>query len=979
MIEDVILSETESVCPECLQRTPAVRIQRGDRVFLRKECPRHGVFETAIWRGDPPWSSWKRPKTPSFPAAPGTAVRDGCPLDCGLCPEHRQHTCTALLEVTRRCNLRCAFCFADAGEAEGDDAWEDGGSGAGRSAGREVRGDETYTEGRLTAESSGNDNGVDARAGAGRVAPKDPDLEAVRSWFESVLRSGGTCNIQLSGGEPTLREDLPEIVRLGRSLGFPFIQVNTNGLRLAQQPGYARKLADAGVASVFLQFDGIDDSVYERLRGRPLFREKRLAVERCGECGIGVVLVPTLVPGVNIGEIGKIIDFAVERIPTVRGVHFQPVSYFGRRPGNQNAPRDEDRITIPEVMREIEIQTGGRVEMRNFKPPGCENAACSFHGNFILMPGGGLKTLTGCGGDSCCSGPETAAEGAARARRFVSRSWSSPAELSGLQVKGPSLGGWDLFLERAATHSFSISGMAFQDAWNLDLERLRECCIHVVAPDGRLVPFCAYNLTNARGRSLYREAGSVRSDSSALRGGSVKITPLENWIADKIGAPDGRLSRTDLEVYQLTRLRETVRLAKGRSSFYAERLKGFSEEDLHSLDDLSRFPFTTEEDIRRNPMSFLCVSQGEIDRVVTLSTSGTTGNPKRLFFTAEDRELTVDFFQRGMSVFTNSGDRVLILMPGERPGSVGDLLVKGLERLGATGIVHGPVTDVARTLDAMERERIDVLVGLPVQVLSLARASAGAIVKPPRSVLLSADHAPDAISRELQRLWDCQVFTHYGMTEMGFGGGVECLARLGYHTREADLYFEIVDPESGRPQPDGEWGEAVFTTLTRRGMPLIRYRTGDLGRFRPLPCRCGTVLKTMDRIRGRVNGRVKIGNGLHLTMADLDEALFPIAGLLDFTATITSESSKDRLHVRLEVLNDHGPEALPGAARALRTIPAVLSAELRGELLLSVDLRGESFQRVDSRTASSAFKRTIRDMRNHEKHERHERENNQGG
>lgn len=470
---EVVLSATESVCPQCLQKLDALRVMCGDEVVLRKECPKHGVFQTPVWRGAPFFDFWRRPKTPSFPKSPFTAAERGCPWDCGLCPEHRQHTCTALIEVTKRCNLRCAYCFADSGTGHA----------------------------------------------------KDPDLDTIERLYEMLLKAGGPYNIQLSGGEPTLRDDLPEIISLGRSLGFPFIQVNTNGLRLAANRTYAKKIKDAGAASIFLQFDGMEDAVCKAIRGRPLLHEKNLAVEHCAEHGLGVVLVPTLVPGVNINEIGGIIRFAVRHMPAVRGVHFQPVSYFGRYPAPQallqarntrepvpkpetsgkpaGGPNAPPRITIPEVIREIESQTGGKFKAEHFQPPGCENALCSFHGNFVLLSSGEIKAWTRHDPTRCRSEPGPAEAGAAKARSFVSRFWSLAETLDKIE-NGPSLGGWDDFLDRARTHSLCISGMAFQDAWNLDLDRLRDCCIHVADPDGGLIPFCAYNLTDSGGRSFYR-------------------------------------------------------------------------------------------------------------------------------------------------------------------------------------------------------------------------------------------------------------------------------------------------------------------------------------------------------------------------------------------------------------------------------------------------------------------------------------------
>jgi phenylacetate-coenzyme A ligase PaaK-like adenylate-forming protein len=415
----------------------------------------------------------------------------------------------------------------------------------------------------------------------------------------------------------------------------------------------------------------------------------------------------------------------------------------------------------------------------------------------------------------------------------------------------------------------------------------------------------------------------------------MSLTPLEPWIARKIGAGD-RLRRADLERYQLGRLRETLRHARSHSPFYRAHLAD-APDDLGALDDLARLPFTTPQDVRNNPLRFLCVSQDAIHRIVTLDSSGTTGEPKRIAFTRGDQELTLDFFHIGMSTFTAAGDTVLILLPGTRPGSVGDLLATALPRLGARPIVHGPVVDARAALEAIEREQVDVVVGMPVQALLLARHPAGRSLKL-RSVLLTADHVPRAIAAAVERAWGCRVYNHYGMTEMGLGGGVDCRARRGYHVREADLLFEIVNPASGQPVADGEMGEIVFTTLTRRGMPLIRYRTGDLSRFIPGGCPCGTALKTLEHVRRRLIGAVRLGDCGTISMAGLDEALFPIERVVDFSAAI-ARGERDRLQIDVMLVPDSAGDVRPAVEDALDRIPAIRSATRAGQIDVVVTIR----------------------------------------
>ena len=339
--------------------------------------------------------------------------------------------------------------------------------------------------------------------------------------------------------------------------------------------------------------------------------------------------------------------------------------------------------------------------------------------------------------------------------------------------------------------------------------------------------------------------------------------------------------------HQLAGLRATVALAAARSPFYAERLAGLDARALDSLDELSALPFTTADHLRDQAVRLRCVPASEVDRIVTLPTSGTTGEPKRIEFSAADQELTVDFFQHGMSVLAGPRDRVAILLPGERPGSVGELLARGLERLGATPLPYGPVRDVAAALDHLERERASVVVGIPVQVLALARLSvAQGRTVGVKTVLLSTDHVPRAIVTALERAWGCRVFNHYGTTEMGLGGGVDCAAHAGLHLREADLLFEVVDPRTGAPLPAGSEGEIVFTTLTREAMPLIRYRTGDLGSFVAEPCPCGSPLRLLAPVRERLADVAVLAGGERLSLADLDEVLFALDNVLDFRALL---------------------------------------------------------------------------------------------
>ena len=474
----MIIRRTRSVCPICLANIPAgLHEMPGGSIFMEKTCPRHGSFRTAVWRGKMPFAAWTA-------GAAALTEEEGkcCPADCGLCHEHLQGSCCVLMETTGRCNLRCRFCFADAG------------------------------------------NGA------------DPPLPSLLAAVRDIADRCGKPLLQLSGGEPTLREDLPELIRAAKEAGIPYVQVNTNGIRLAEDPDLAKKYAEAGLDFVFLQFDGTDDDIYRALRGREMMSVKEEAIRNSGAAGLSVTLVPTVVPGINLASLGEIVRYAASHSPVVRGVHLQPVSYFGRIPGQM--PPDAGRCTLDELLTALCEQTG--LLTGDFVPSRCDHPLCGFHGSFIAERGMLIPLTRGDAGPSgtisaaknreltarrWCRHPESeaAAGGSTAGGSTADGNTADGCTMGGSTAVGSSAGGvipaashegalrsrlrltmeeggvsdMDVFLKKVRTQSFTLSSMPFQDAMNLDIERLRSCSLHVYR-DGRIVPLCAEYLTPVR-------------------------------------------------------------------------------------------------------------------------------------------------------------------------------------------------------------------------------------------------------------------------------------------------------------------------------------------------------------------------------------------------------------------------------------------------------------------------------------------------
>ena len=423
---DHVFRETRSVCPVCLKNLPALLSRREDgTICLEKTCPEHGSFSVPVWHGKRDIEQWLL-DTPPLRADTGL----GCPERCGLCAEHESGTCCALLEVTKRCNLHCRFCFADGGDT--------------------------------------------------CVEPTAEELKDDIS--EIAFRCGGPL-LQLSGGEPTLRDDLPELVRYAKEAGCRYVQLNTNGIRLAREPDYAARLRDAGLDIVFLQFDGTEEAIFETLRGAPLLETKLEAIRVCASLRLGVTLVPTVVRGVNDHNLGELIRLAGSLVPGVRGVHFQPVSWFGRYPG---APRAEDRYTLDDLMADISEQTG--IPIESFMPSRCDHPLCGFHAGFLVEPDGALRSL------SSITHSSHARACARDNREYVARHWRRAPEEPEPKSDFSREMDFDTFLYRLRHQSLTLSAMAFQDAMNLNLERLHRCSLHVY-DRGSIKPFCANYLS----------------------------------------------------------------------------------------------------------------------------------------------------------------------------------------------------------------------------------------------------------------------------------------------------------------------------------------------------------------------------------------------------------------------------------------------------------------------------------------------------
>ncbi|RPH30042.1 MAG: phenylacetate--CoA ligase family protein [Bacteroidales bacterium] len=367
------------------------------------------------------------------------------------------------------------------------------------------------------------------------------------------------------------------------------------------------------------------------------------------------------------------------------------------------------------------------------------------------------------------------------------------------------------------------------------------------------------------------------------------ISPVETWVAERTSL-QGNLNPMTLRNWQIEKLNDLISYASENTKFYHGK--------LHSTRDITELPFTSPSDIAADPFAFLAIPQSLITRVTTLANSGTTHLKKRIFFSKADLERTIDFFAVGMSTMVRKGEKAQILISNRTENSLGSLLKESLSRIGVTSEILGAIKTVNVAIEVSKGA--DCLIGMPAELLYMSHA---APELRPSSVLLAADYIPQSVINSIKETWKCDVYMHYGHTEFGFGCAVDCDQHNGYHLRDADLIFEIIDFKTGKPAKIGDSGEIVITTLSNEAMPLIRYRTGNLSRFINTPCGCGSLLPRLGRIEGRIDSNITIGNGNSVSIHQLDEIISANPKVLGFYALLKHVGKRNILHLTIDASN----------------------------------------------------------------------------
>ena len=448
------ISYTSSLCPECIEKVDAKIIEKGGKIYISRYCADHGNFCELLEENAGFYLKRVEYDKPGTISKTQTKTIKGCPFDCGLCPAHDQHTCNGLIEVTNACDLGCPTCYAHSGKGE------------------------------------------------------NLALETIDKMLDFFVDSehGQAEILQISGGEPTLHPQILEIIELARKKPIKYILLNTNGLRIAKDPEFARELGKfKGGFEIYLQFDGLSERSAVGIRGRNVIEERKRAVENLSEAGVPITLVATVVKGINDDQIGEIFNYAISQT-WIRGINYQPVAFFGRLPKGTDT---RDRITMTGILERLERQTKGMVRLEDFIPLPCdvERVALSYmfkqkgqftplirdvdikqflpaiRNTFQFAPDNVMKEIAetfdkqGC----CCQ----------LASLFKNlRKTILPAGYAAMSQKQKA--------EFINNNTFRISATSFVDKYNFDAKSMQKECVHVITPDLRKIPFSAYNMIHRK-------------------------------------------------------------------------------------------------------------------------------------------------------------------------------------------------------------------------------------------------------------------------------------------------------------------------------------------------------------------------------------------------------------------------------------------------------------------------------------------------
>ncbi|MBZ5553901.1 MAG: radical SAM protein [Acidobacteriia bacterium] len=474
---------TQSICPECTQLIDALVFEEDGKVMMEKTCPEHGYVKDVCYSDAKMYLKMERwhfgdNRGVSNPAIPN-ATR--CPEQCGLCSMHTSHTGLANVDLTNRCNLTCPVCFANA-----------------------------------------NASGY----------LYEPSLEHIRKMLQSLRNERPVaCRVvQFSGGEPTLHPRFLDILRMAQEMGFSHLQAATNGIKFLDLD-FAMAAKEAGLHTLYLQFDGVCDDIYKRTRGESLYEQKLKVIENCRKAGLKICFVPTIVKGLNDHQIGDILKLAIENVDCTSAISFQPVAFTGRIAKRE---REAKRFTMTDVARCVEEQTGLANRYEDWFPLSCvtpfskllsavkgeETTQLSSHphcsiGTYLFVSedrkeavpitrfvdiGAMLQAIDAISRETTRATfkfftkikvwqslqkyfkPEYAPKGLTFPKFLQT--------LQGMTDKKYGRGGNDgTFTYR----TLMVAGMHFMDAYNYDVERVKRCIIHYAAPNGLIYPFCAYN------------------------------------------------------------------------------------------------------------------------------------------------------------------------------------------------------------------------------------------------------------------------------------------------------------------------------------------------------------------------------------------------------------------------------------------------------------------------------------------------------